>query len=99
MSDFNKDFGEYKKDLDKASKDENINRALGRAVKSYRENTDAALAKYPHTLALAEEVRGIKDYSMENNKQLLDQAMKVIESNHGKAFLCGRPGSGYTHCQ
>jgi len=87
MSDFNKDLGAYTKNLNKASKDPNINKAMSRAVKSYRDNVDKAMATYPHTSDLAAEVRGIKEYSMKNNKQLLAQAMQAIEKNNGKAFL------------
>jgi L-lactate dehydrogenase complex protein LldG len=86
MGDFNKELGAYSRNLQRAGRDENLNRALARAVKSYRENTDAAMARYPHTPDLAEEVRRIKTYSLENNKQLLEQAMRAIESNKGKAF-------------
>jgi len=87
MSDFNKDLGAYTKNLNKAGKDVNINRAMGRAVKSYRENTDTAMKNYPHTPELAEEVRGIKEYSMKNNKTLMEQAIQAIEKNHGRAFF------------
>jgi L-lactate dehydrogenase complex protein LldG len=86
MTDLNKELGAYTKSLNKASKDKNINSAMTRAVKSYRENVDNAMATYPHTPGLAEEVRTIKDYAMKNNRQLLQQAMATIEKNHGKAF-------------
>jgi len=87
MSDLNKELGVYTKGLNKASKDSNINSAMNRAVKSYRENVDTALEMYPHTQGLAEEVQKIKKYSMEHNQLLLEQAMEVIEKNKGKAFF------------
>ncbi len=86
MNDLNKELSAYTKNLNKASKDSNINNAMNRAVKSYRENVQTAMERYPHTPELAEEVRKIKEYSMKNNKQLLNQAMEVIEKNKGKAF-------------
>lgn len=87
MSDWNKELGTYKKNLNTASQDSNINSAMSRAVKSYRNNVDTALEMYPHTPEMAAEVRKIKEYSMKNNKELLDQAMKAIERNKGKAFF------------
>ncbi|RNC63158.1 MAG: Lactate utilization protein B [Candidatus Dichloromethanomonas elyunquensis] len=86
MSDLNKELGTYTKNLNKASQDTNINNAMNRAVKSYRENVASALERYPHTPELAEEVRKIKEYSIEHNEELLAQAMEVIEKNRGKAF-------------
>ncbi|NLL51778.1 MAG: lactate utilization protein [Peptococcaceae bacterium] len=86
MSNFKKELAEYTKNLNKASQDENLAQAVTRAIKSYRQNVEAAMSQYPHTSALAEEARAIKDYSMANNKELLEQAMQVIESNHGQAF-------------
>jgi len=86
MSNFKKELAEYTKNLNKATQDENLTRAVTRAVKSYRQNVEAAMSQYPHTPALAEEVRTIKDYSMANNKELLERAMQAIESNHGQAF-------------
>lgn len=87
MSDMRKDLADYTKNLNKASKNSNINRAMSRAVKSYRENVANALERYPHTPELAEEVKQIKAYSLEHNKELLDQAMEAIGRNNGKAFF------------
>jgi L-lactate dehydrogenase complex protein LldG len=86
MPDFNKELCVYTKNLNKASKDSNLNSAMSRAVKSYRENVAATMERYPHTPQLAEEVRKIKEYSVNNNKQLLNQAKEIIEKNKGKAF-------------
>lgn len=86
MSDLKKELSEYTKNLNKASKDSNINNAMNRAVKSYRENVASAMEKYPHTYELAEEVRKIKEFSMQNNQQLVTQAMEAIEKNKGKAY-------------
>ncbi len=84
--DLNKELSEYTKNLNKASKDSNINRAITRAVKAYRDTVETTMERHPHTPELAEEVRKIKEYSMKNNKQLLEKAMQSIEKNMGKAF-------------
>lgn len=87
MSDLNKEFGEYTKNLNDASKDENINRAITRAVKSFRTNVAATLERFPHTVALAAEVREIKANAIKNNQKLLKQAMASIERNHGSSYF------------
>lgn len=84
--DLQKEFTEYTKNLNNASKDERIRTALGRAVKSYRETVDDAMQRFPHTPAMAAEVRKLKEESIANNDELLRQAMASVERNKGKAF-------------
>lgn len=86
MADLQKEFNDYTKNLNKASKDENIKKAITRAVKSYRETTAETLNRFPHTPAMAEEVRELKTKSIANNSELLKQAMDSVERNKGKAF-------------
>jgi len=86
MQDLEKELSKYMTELNKASKDSNINNAMYRAVKSYRNNVESAMEKYPHTIELANEVRSIKDFSVRNYKQLLAQAIKAIENNKGKGY-------------
>ncbi|EGW36190.1 lactate utilization protein B [Desulfosporosinus sp. OT] len=86
MADLQKEFNDYTKNLNKASKDENIKKAITRAVKSYRETTAETLDRFPHTPEMAEEVRGIKSNSIAHNSELLKQAMDSVERNKGKAF-------------
>ncbi|ODA41357.1 lactate utilization protein B [Desulfosporosinus sp. BG] len=86
MADLQKEFNDYTKNLNKASKDENIKKAITRAVKSYRETTAETLNRFPHTPEMAEEVRGIKSNSIAHNSELLKQAMDSVERNKGKAF-------------
>ena len=78
MQDFEKELSKYIAELNKASKDSNINNAMNRAVKSYRNNVANAMEKYPHTIELAKEVRKIKEFSVKNNKDLLDKAIEAI---------------------
>jgi len=80
-------FIDYIKDLNQAANDKNINTALGRAVTSYRSTVEKTLAKYPHTVKLAEEVREIKTTSIARMDELREEAAANIESNHGKAFF------------
>lgn len=86
MMDLQKEFNDYTKNLNKASKDENIKKAITRAVKSYRDTTAETMERFPHTPDLAAEVRQIKTDSIANNTQLLKQAMESVERNKGKAF-------------
>ncbi|MFQ6090392.1 MAG: LUD domain-containing protein [Candidatus Bipolaricaulia bacterium] len=80
-------FRQYYHRLMEAAEDEHIRLALSRAISSYRENTKEALARYPHTVELAEEVRLIKEYSTTNWESLLQQAMENIEANKGRAYF------------
>lgn len=85
-TDLQKGFGEYSKEINRAQKDENIRKAVTRAVKAYRETTESTMERYPHTPELAAEVREIKRQSVANRKELLAQAMDSVERNKGKAF-------------
>ena len=84
--DLQKEFGDYTKNLNRASKDTNIETAISRAVKAYRATVSDAMERYPHTPDLAAEVRQIKADSIANNDALLLQAMESVERNKGKAF-------------
>ena len=81
-----KKFQEYTIALNKAANDKNIETALSRAVKSYRNNTKAALERYPHTIQMAEEVLEIKKASIKRMHELVDQARESIELNKGKTY-------------
>ncbi len=80
-------FSDYRKEIMEAAHDERVRLALSRAIKSYRANTEAALKKFPHTIKMAEEVRGIKELAIPQMEKLALQACEAIESNHGKAYL------------
>lgn len=85
-TDLQKGFGEYSKEINRAEKDENIRKAITRAVKAYRETTESTMERFPHTPELATEVREIKRQSVANRKELLAQAIDSVERNRGKAF-------------
>jgi iron-sulfur cluster protein len=80
-------FSDYKKEIMKAANDKKIRVALSRAVKSYRANVTSAIAQFPHTLELAEEVKIIKENAISRMQQLIEIACNSIEANKGKAYI------------
>jgi len=80
-------FTDYKKELMDAAHNERIRLALSRAIASFRANIDSALKKFPHTIKMAEEVRGIKEKAIVEMERLAQEACEAIESNHGKAYI------------
>jgi L-lactate dehydrogenase complex protein LldG len=86
MADLLNEFNTYTKNLNSSSKDNNIKKAITRAVKSYRETTAETMKRFPHTPEMAAEVRNIKKHSISNISELLKIAMESVERNKGKAF-------------
>ncbi len=80
-------FSEYKKEIMDAAHDERIRLALSRAIKSYRNNTNNALKKFPHTIELAKEVREIKSKAVKEMRKLAEEACEAIRSNHRSAYI------------
>ena len=80
-------FNEYKKEVMDAAHNDRIRLALTRAIKSYRGNINEAMKRFPHTVKLAEEVRGIKEQAIGNMEKLVQQACESIEYNKGKAYI------------
>ncbi len=80
-------FRDYKKELMDAAHNERIRLALSRGIASYRSNTNKALAKFPHTIKMAEEVREIKAKAIGEMQKLAEQACEAIEENKGKAYI------------
>ncbi len=70
-----------------AAHNDRLRLALSRAIKSFRGNVKNALEKFPHTVSLAEEVRKIKEKSVQNMTALAQQACAAIEENKGKAYI------------
>jgi len=81
------EFSDYKKEIMDAAHNERIGLALSRAINSYRNNTNEALKRFPHTVELAKEVREIKRASIADMEELAARACKSIEYNHGKAYI------------
>ncbi len=80
-------FSEYKKEIMAAAHNERIGLALSRAIKSYRQNTNDALKKFPRTVELAREVREIKAKAIKEMHKLALMACESIQSNHGNAYI------------
>jgi iron-sulfur cluster protein len=80
-------YSEYRKEIMDAAHNERIRLALSRAITSYRNNTNEALKKFPHTIEMAKEVREIKEKSIQQMESLTQQACESIESNKGKAYI------------
>ncbi|MCX6005127.1 MAG: lactate utilization protein B [Chloroflexi bacterium] len=78
---------DYRKELRDAAGNERIRLALARAIKSYRTNTNNALKKFPHTIKMAEEVKAIKEHSIQHMMALARKASENIEENKGKAYI------------
>jgi iron-sulfur cluster protein len=84
-------FKEYKKEIMDAAHDERLRLALTRAVKSFRGNVKNALDKFPHTIAMAEEVKAIKEKAIPDMENLARRAIDAIEENHGKGYIAKTP--------
>ncbi len=83
---------DYRKELKEAHANDRIRLAVSRAVKSYRTNTKNALKKFPKTVKMAEEVRKIKEHSIQHMWELAEEAGRCIEENHGKAYMARTAG-------
>src|SRR4030042_4027684 len=81
------DFKRYKKEIMDAAHDDRLRLALTRAVNSFRSNVKNALEKFPHTVALAEEVRKIKEKAIPDMENLTRRAIAAIEENKGKGYI------------
>ncbi len=81
------DFKDYKKEIMDAAHDDRLRLALSRAVKSFRGNVKNALEKFPHTVAMADEVRKIKEKAIRDMEKLAHQAIAALEENHGKGYI------------
>ncbi len=81
------DFKSYKKEIMGAAHDDRLRLALTRAVKSFRANVKAALEKFPHTVALADEVRKIKEKAIPDMEALTERAVAAIEENRGHGYI------------
>jgi iron-sulfur cluster protein len=83
---------DYRKELKDAAGSESIRLALSRAIKSYRVNTNNALKKFPHTVKMAEEVKLIKEASVQHMAELAREAGHNIEENRGKYYVARTAG-------
>ncbi len=72
--------------IEYGAKSDKVRIALSRAIKAFEENRRNALSKFPHSIELANEVRRIKEYSIEHMEELVKRACESIERNHGHCY-------------
>ncbi len=80
-------YRENYEEMMKALRNERIATAIRRATIAYRQNVSNALAKFPHTVDLANEVRKIKERSIQCWETSLKEAMDNIADNKGHAYF------------
>ncbi|MEN8152841.1 MAG: lactate utilization protein B [Acidobacteriota bacterium] len=66
---------------------EDLREAISRAKTSYRNNLKRSLEAFPESQEYMEKARKIKEYSIDHMEELVEQTMKAVERNHGKAYL------------
>ncbi len=74
-------FSEFKEEIRKVLEDVNLSTALNRALESYKANEIKAISKFPQTLELAEEVRKIKEKSINSLNTLLKITSENMSEN------------------
>ncbi len=80
-------YRENYEEMMKALRNERIATAIRRATIAYRQNVSNTLAKFPHTVELANEVRRIKERSIQCWEESLKEAMDNITDNKGHAYF------------
>lgn len=73
--------------IGEGAENENLREAISRAKDSYRNNLKKALEAFPESEEYKEKAQKIKKYSIDHMQELVDQTMKAVERNHGKAYL------------
>ncbi|MGC8621948.1 MAG: LUD domain-containing protein [Caldisphaera sp.] len=87
MESFEGRFEKYSKDVSDAAKNNSIKIAISRAVINTEKNIDEVMRFYPDTQDLANEVRKIKEYSIDNMDELVKKAREEMEKNHCKTYF------------
>ena len=72
---------EFKNEIKKILQDKNLAIALSRAISSYRINRAKIMDKFPNTYKLVEEVRRIKEDSVERIQELVETATENMIEN------------------
>ncbi|MDK2383382.1 MAG: lactate utilization protein, partial [Candidatus Korarchaeota archaeon] len=73
--------------LNKVSDDPVLRTALDRAISSYWKKRKQVMERYPYVKELADEVRRIKEWSIDHMDKLLDKAIVAVEAKGGKAYV------------
>ena len=83
-----KSFSDYIDYLYRMAENETMVRTVSSTAKNYWQNFMGVYEKYGERMkALAEEVRKIKEYSIEHMDELIETARKNIEANKGHCYL------------
>jgi len=80
-------FPKYKEELVKIASETDIPEAVKRSVTAYRVNILKVFKSFPDSLQLAEEVRRIKEYSINHIKELVEEACESFERNKASCYL------------
>jgi len=81
----------YRESLFKACEDPKIRLALKRAIASFRENVNLALARFPQTVTKRKDGRAIKEYSVARMEELVKQAKDSIIDVKGNCDIVQTP--------
>ncbi len=81
------DISDVSKLLVEASRNPVLRTGLDRGISSYWKKRKAVLQRYPYVLELAEEVRRIKESSISRMEELVDQAVRNVERQGGRAYV------------
>jgi len=85
--DTNKDFNKYKRTIYKALKDKFLKTALERAVASFRQARDKALAAFPEVVEKRERFQEIKDRVIDDLEGYVAKAREALERNHAQTYF------------
>ncbi len=81
------DLTEVSQLLNRASEDPVLRTALDRAIASYWKKRKQVMERYPYVKELADEVRKIKEWSIDHMDALLEQAIDSVERRGGRAYV------------
>ncbi len=87
MIDTSKEFNDYKRTIYKALKDKFLKTALERAVKSFRENRDKALAAFPDVVEKRKVFQDVKDKVIDNLGEYTARAREALEKSKAKTYF------------
>jgi L-lactate dehydrogenase complex protein LldG len=79
-------FERYYDALLRSAKDPNMAKGLFRSVSAYQERKARALERFPHTVALAEEVRQLKRDCIERLDELVAKVSASLEENGAQVY-------------
>ncbi len=79
-------FQQYYEELLRSARDPNMKLGLYRSVSAYRERRARALARFPHTVQMAEEVRKLKRDCIGRLDELVEKASASLQENGARVY-------------